>query len=410
MRLCVFLSWTFLFAGILLGKPFKIIAPSDPRITTHQLKSGDLVIGLTDNGGGVINELSIPGLGDIMDNATDMYGRAGQVAIRDDSHGGRYNPTQAGFWETLGTQCEITQTDDKLIVEPRGMALWHGDRKYDFTEWENVGPDPYSKDKGHGDLDGLDEGELVGKQATEVFSEFDYYGIYENVMGRHGITTPVVYHYFELRFIRPPGHCLNQFRVGTPLWDAKAVRKDISINQPEGTYAGTDKDLNGMIAVWSLRHDKRKWQYKFVYFKKPDGTWGVEDSHGPVVKRIREESDATALIIADSSNPSDGIALGLFRPRSDVNLNTIVGVNETTGKIVYKDNRTEEMSLLFNLNRTPTMTKYGFFGRFTGMINRSRLEPSVYEAFRSEFYILQGTPREIMKAVKKLENSVPVTP
>lgn len=404
MRLCVFMAWTLLLTGILAAKPFRIIAPSDPRITTHQLKSGDFVIGLTDNGGGVINQVFIPGLGDIMDMATDMYGRAGQVAIRDDSHGGRYNPTQAGFYETLGTQCQITRTGDRLIVEPRGMALWHGDRKYDFAEWENIGRDPYPEDKGHGDLDGLDETDLPGKQETEVYSEFDYYGFYENFLGKQGITTPVVYHYFELRFIRPPGHCLNQFRTGTPLWNPKAVRADISVNHPEGTFAGTDKDLNGMTAVWSLRHDKSKWQYKHVYYRRQDGTWGVEDSQGAVVKRMSEESDATALILADSSNPSEGIALGLFRPGTDVNTNTIVGIDETTGKIVYKDNRTEEMSLLFNLSRTPTMSKYGFYGRFTGMINRTRLATGVYEAFRSEFYILQGTPGEIMDAISKLEN------
>ena len=208
MKACIVVALFSVLPGILEAKPFQIIAPSDPRVTTHRLRSGDLVIGLTDNGGGVINEVNIPGLGDIMDKATDMYGRAGQVAIRDDSHGGRYNPTQAGFWETLGTQCQITHTEDKLVVEPRGMALWHGDRKYDFAEWENIGPDPYPEDNGHGDLDGLDERDLPGKQATEVYSEFDYYGIYENVMGQHGITTPAVYHYFEIRFIRPPGPCL----------------------------------------------------------------------------------------------------------------------------------------------------------------------------------------------------------
>ena len=74
---------------------FDIISESDPRVTTHHLKSGSsgFQIGITSNGGGVINEVIIPGLGDIMGPASDMYGRAGQVAIRDASHGGRYNPT-----------------------------------------------------------------------------------------------------------------------------------------------------------------------------------------------------------------------------------------------------------------------------------------------------------------------------
>lgn len=395
--------------GTLNAESFKIIAPSDPRITTHQLRSGELTIGLTAHGGGVINQVILPGLGDIMDVATDMYGRAGQVAIRDLSHGLRYNPTQAGFNETLGTQCEITQTDNKLTVEPRGVALWHGDRQYDFTQWENIGADPYKNDNGNSDVDGLDEAQLAGKQETEVYSEFDYYGTYENVMAKHGIVTSAIRHYFELRFIRPPGHALNQFRAGTRLWDGKAVKKDISKSAPKGIHAGTDKDMNGLIAIWSLRHDKKKWLFRFVHFRKNDGTWGVVATTDPVGRRLNNASDATALIIADSRDPAKGVALGLYRPKSDINTNTIVGINEKTGQMVYKDNRTDKLNLLLNISRTPTMSKYGFFGEFSGMINRTRLPNDVYEAFRSEFYILSGTPQEIMEAIKILD-TIETTP
>ena len=388
----------------LYAKPFRIIAPSNPRITTHQLKSGDLTIGLTDNGGGVINQVIIPELGDIMDKATDMYGRAGQVAIRDASHGGRYNPTQAGFYETLGTQCQITKLDRSLVVEPRGMALWHGDGQYDFTQWENIGRDPYGNDGGRGDEDGLDEAELPGKQETEFYSEFDYYGLYEDYMGRHGIVTPAIRHYFEIRFVRPPGHTLKQFRRGTRLLDESAIKEDISRNAPKGVHTGTDKDLNGMRAVWSLRHDIGKWRYKYAYYKKSDGSWGVESSTDGIQKTISENGDATAFIIADSNKPVKGLALGLYRPETDINLNTIVGINEKSGKIVYKDNRTETISILINQKRTPVMSKYGFDGNFSGMINRTRLQPGVYEAFRSEFYILSGTPQEIMEAIRILDD------
>lgn len=388
------------------GTPFRIIAPSDPGVTTHQLTSGNLTIGLTDSGGGIINQVILPGLGDIMDKATDMYGRSGQVAIRDESHGGKYNPTQAGFNETLGTQCKIIETGDSLTVVPRGMALWHGDGKYDFTQWENIGEDPYRMDHGNSDMDGLEETTLPGKQATEVYSEFDYFGTYENCMGKHGITTPAIRHYFEIRFIRPPGHCLKQFRDGTRLWNSKAVRKDISRNAPIGVYAGTDKDMNGLIAVWSLRHDISKWSYRFVYFRKRDGMWEVEKATDSIGKTVATLGDATVFIVADSEDSAKGIALGLYRPQSDINVNTIVGINEKTGKIIYKDNRTDKVAILVNPKRTPTMSKYGFLGRFSGMLNRTRLQPDVYEAFRSEFYIFSGTPQEIMDAVRLLDASL----
>ena len=77
--------------------------------------------------------------------------------------------------------------------------------------------------------------------------------------------------------------------------------------------------------------------------------------------------------------------------------------------MVYKDNRTDNVDLLLNLSRTPVMSKYGFRGDFSGMINRTRLPKDVYEAFRSEFYILSGTPDEIMEAIKILD-TIETTP
>ncbi|MCK4827447.1 hypothetical protein KA005_67585 [bacterium] len=78
-----------------------------------------------------MNMLSLPGKEDIMDVVTDMYGRGGQSAMRDQLRSGRYNPTQAGFNETLGTPSEILAYPDSLIVTSRPCALWHGDGQYD---------------------------------------------------------------------------------------------------------------------------------------------------------------------------------------------------------------------------------------------------------------------------------------
>ncbi|RMD81131.1 MAG: hypothetical protein D6820_05645 [Lentisphaerae bacterium] len=393
----------------LYAKEFKIIAVSDPAQTTHYLKSGTFTLGITDNGGGVINYLALPGVGDIMDVEADKYGRAGQIAIRDRAHGGVYNPTQSGFNETLGTQCEIIQVPDMLIVKPRPMALWHGDGKYDFTEWENIGPDPYKNDGGHKDQDGLDESNLPGKQATEVFSEFDYFGIYQNLYGKFGLKTPVIRHYLEIRFIRPPGHCLKQFRDGTRRFNAKALSPDISERFPQGSFPGTASDLNGFIAVWSLRHDLAKWDAQVVYYRKSDGTWNMMKAE----KKFRRgpqrltEPDNTAVIVADSSDPNRGRALGLYRPRSDINTFFMIGRNEQTGKIVYRDTRCKRPAhgtkLLYHYKRIPTMSKYGFLTLAEGMINRTRLPEHVYEAFRSEYFILSGTPKEIQAAIRQID-------
>ena len=265
----VFFLIIFLFNFQLsFAQEFEIISHSDNRITTHKLKSGPsgFEIGITSNGGGVINFVNFPGIGDIMKLASDRYGRAGQLAFRDTSHGGSYNPTQAGYNEDIGTKCKVIKEGDKLIIPQRGMALWFGDNRNDFTHWENIGSDSKDSDGGNSDTDGLDESNLEGKQETEVFSEFDYYGTYEDVYGQNDISVGSIRHYFEVSFIREPGHCLNQFREGTPLFNGNALRNDISKKFPVGKHPGTDKDMNGVTAVWSLRNDVARWDYNHVFF------------------------------------------------------------------------------------------------------------------------------------------------
>ncbi len=404
MRKSFFLFF-IVFPSVLFAKSFKIIAISDPTVTTHYLNSGDFRIGITDNGGGILNNITLPGKGDIMDVQTDMYGRAGQIAIRDASHGGRYNPTQAGFFETLGTQCEVIETPDKLTVTRHPLSLWHGDGKYDFIEWENIGADPYKKDNGNSDIDGLDESKLEGKQETEVASEFDYFGTYENVKGKFGIESPAIRHYIEISFIREPGHCINQFREGTKLFNEKALAKDISKKFPEGVHKGTSKDMNGLISIWSLRHDRAKWVHSFVHYRTADGQWKTQ----PAENDLSEESDNTVIILSDSSSLKNGTALGLYRPKSDINEYFIIGRNEKTNKTEYKDQRytaaNDGTRITYSYKRTPTLAKYGFANRCTGMINRTALKKDVYEVFRGEYYILQGTPEEIMATVKQIDKA-----
>ncbi|WP_139959685.1 alpha-amylase family protein [Flavicella sediminum] len=392
---------------------FAIISESNPRITTHHLTSGSsgFQLGITSNAGGVINEIIIPGIGDIMTEEADLYGRAGQVAIRDSSHGGRYNPTQAGFNETLGSKCAITQTPNKLVVEPRPMALWHGDGQYDFTRWENIGADPYKTDGGNTDEDGLDEEDLPGKQLDEVRSEFDYYGTYEDISGKNGIDIAIIRHYYQISFIRPPGHCINQHRAGTKLWNPQPVQSDISVKNPAGVHPGSDKDLNRMTSVWSLRHDRAKWTPKYTYYRKTNGAWAtlIMDNVGKIDgEEDFPSGDNTIFINADSNIETQGKALAIYRPKTDINTNTIIGVNETNGSIVYKDKRTTTQKIQYSPKRIQTMSKYGFVDLLRGMINRTQLDGNTYEAFRNEVYILYGTPKEIMDAIAILDVSLGV--
>ncbi|MBL8992017.1 MAG: hypothetical protein JNM63_01670 [Spirochaetia bacterium] len=121
-------------------------------------------------------------------------------------------------------------------------------------------------------------------------------------------------------------------------------------------------------------------------------------------------ADERVFYITDSENEDSGVALGIYLPKSDINQYPIVGVNEKTGKVVYKDSRIDENAkgqkgLAVDLipKRTPILWKYGFNGQFTGMINRAHLPPDIYETFRSEYFILCGTPKQVKDAVAALE-------
>ena len=393
-----------LVAGALFAKG-QSIALSDARLTTHTLSSGNVTIGISSAGGGYMNMVSLPGKGDIMDAATDMYGRGGQSAMRDQLRSGRYNPTQAGFNEPLGTPSEILAYPDSLIIQARPCALWHGDGQYDYIRWENIGADPYQGDGGNSDVDGIEEENLEGKQLTEVTSEFDYYGIYENYMGKKGVSIPCFRHYYEYRFIRPPGHCLSQFSQGTPAYNPNHLVGDISVQEPTGTHAATAEDISYLIKVWSLRNDISKWDPPYRHLITSQGDWVLQERDGDMPDGKVSGDDALyqpLVIIGESADPDSGLALGLYRPESDINTYVVAGINEADGSIAYRDDRRMVVRILEQPRRIGTMAKYGFYLKANGLLNRNRTDSGVYEMVRSEFFMLVGTPSEIYKAANRI--------
>lgn len=386
------------------SKIFKIIAVSDPFVTTQQLSSGNFTIGLTHYGGGMINQLVLPGIGNIMGAQTVRYGRGGQSAIRSMATTGTYNPTQAGFNENIGTQCIISTQPGKLTIQPRPCALWWSDAKYDYTQWENIGSDSFNSDGGNTDKDGIDESTLPGKQSDEVKSEFDYYGTYENYLNKYNITTPAIRHYFEYRFIRNPGNCLAQFSSASPVWKPNLVQSDLSYQYPAGVFAGTDKDMNLMVGEYALRNDTSLWNPGYRFLQDFYGNWQVaarDSSFTGDQNKYRQ-----VFIIAESSDKNTGRALGMYCPQTDINMNSVIGVNEADGSIAYKDNRTNDSYIHEVRYRIPNMAQFGFNRQTLGLINRSRLPNGVYETYRQEYYIFYGTPQEIMNAISALDTAL----
>ena len=414
---------------------FSVVANSDESTVTHRLVSGDMTIGISEFGGGFINEISLPGIGDIMGVQADRFGRGGQSAIRDRLHNLVYNPTQAGYSDPAGTICRVVPSaDDKaLVVAPRPATLYNGDGQYDFNQWENLVADAYKDDGGFSDEDGINENNLVGKQATELTSEFDYYGIYEDILGTTAspylgtgeITIPAVRHYFEYRYIRDPDHALSQFGPGTSEYKPNNGRvTDFSVAQPVGTHASGPNDIGVMIFSVSVRYDREIWAPPYVglvtgsevgdirMLERPPGGTGLtlRDIHynTSLQSRIPSPEDVHApvavplFMIAETTDIDAQGALGLYYPHSRINQFSVIGANRQTGAVLYEDDRRLQVDLRDVSRRIPKMSLSGFRGIHLGLMNPTRLPSTQYEAMRSEFYILYGSPREIFENAKRI--------
>lgn len=376
-------------------------------VTTHEISSGGVILGISEFGGGYINKLFIPGVGDFVAKEAAHYGRGGQVSIRDSLHGGRYNPTQGGFTDPAGTNCVIERPANGLLVmPPRPVALWNGDGKYDFTEWENLAADPYRHDGGNSDQDGIDESNLIGKQATEIISEFDLTASYKDIRDGQSIVIPAFQFRYEFRFIREPGHALKQFRKGTPAYNGSAAIDDRSNLAPPGKHPSTEDSLTDVILSCALRGDKIVWNPEVVFLSDNAGKITSTQPKGALHHPFFEKTqllEHPLVILSKSTNPNQGPAIGFYHPNSQMNRFAIVGRSLKDGSISYEDNRQIRGVLLGNFTRTEKLWLFGVRTFHAGLLNRKETPEGVYECIRGESYILVGTPNEIFEAARAIQ-------
>ena len=426
MKLSTFL-FLLVFCSSVSARPFKIISNnSQGAAVTDTLKSGNFILGINDYGGGSISQITLPSTGraiNIMGPQSCSYGRMGQTCMRDGGHGKKYNPTQAGFTETIGTECVVTKTPGKAVVEPRGCALWRGDGVYDFTRWENIGPDAYDEvalgegPQGAADQDMVDEenlsrvidGVLYTQQEAEVYSEFDFYGTYENWQGKNGVTIPAFRNYYEYRFVRSgsaPYAAMLQHNqpalTAAGLWDATAFQSNIATNYPKGIFASTMSDMSSLQTDWlGLRYDIALWKPGYRYTCDLNGVWTC-NTNTALTGGGYDNTYKTMVILAESNDQNTGNAVGYYRPNSEINTNQIIGV-KTYGSIYYTDNRSTGDQIIYSPTRTPSMGLFGFRNQSKGMIGIDRLPAGIHETFRGEAYLFYGTPAQIIAAITTME-------
>jgi len=415
------------FPSVSASNTRAIIAQSGKAdTTTHTLSSGNVTLGIGSFGGGYINQLVLPGVGDIVGTTSSRFGRGGQSALRDRLHKAVYNPTQAGFSDVAGTSVRVRASSQSLVVPPRRLALYNGDGNYDFVESTDLAPDGYSPPDA--DQDNYND---TGSQLDEVSSEFDFYGSYKNCRDGRTVTIPCFKHYYEYRFVRTRQevNTLRQFINGVMSADGSSVLDHTllakSVTDRYGpAIANTDAyDLGTLISRWTLRFDNAVWNPGFLFYLKRDHsltravTRQGARSEAALLNKIGRPLEAgyeKALILSTASNPTQGLALALYKPGSTANAEPVVTKTFDGRALQHESRRTSDdmfdnNATLSNVELNRNMSKVGFTDLFSGLLNPSKLNSSStappdrkYELLRSEVYLLVGTAAQIRDAITQL--------
>lgn len=395
-----------------------IVQPSDPFAMTHKFKIGEITIGVSDLGGGYLNYVDV---GDGKNIVSANYGRGWQGSVRDQLHGGRYNPTQAGFRDDVGAPVKVIAGEHSLKIPKFNLPLY-GDPVCDFTEHEDLAPDFKGyKDNGNSDTDGIGESSLT--QDDEIRSEFDFEGVYEDATALAGGKIPVLRFYSLYTYARPPA-AIRQFGKKALLSDGKPVInetarvKDVSPAMP-GTQPATDDDLSGVIfTAYGTRllsdsgftvpmwHEKGAWQSlpelesgrgKEMEFRLPGPA--AEGKSPPVTM------DSEFLVLARGNDPATSPAIALYSPSSDINTNQILGLDKSSGRIVYKEDRRTQGKILFS-HVIPAQVDVRNRYFLTGLLAPGHGKSNVLEALQNETFILFGTPDQILEAIEALRKNL----
>lgn len=331
------------------------------------------------------------------------FGRGIQPTIRDSSP---WNPNLGGFREAVGTPARITRTPTALVVSPLRVALFQN-QEMDFTERENEAPDDFAGDNGR-DADQLnDQAAGLASQYDEVMSEARFAARADRVVTVNGI--PAFRYRYHFAYHWPFG-AMKQFRTNATTEDGP-VWSDGDI-----TAGFAYEDWSGIIMSMGMRMlDVPGWTFSHYAVGNLDlrptpvsrddrrrtfiGTaeaWKVQDPRRANGKLVGQQGsfDRTAGglvlgIIATSANPNTARAIGLYAPRSPINLASVLTPHGA-------ENRRASTAFLFVRDGTETQE--------SNMVLRTAITGMRQgEALYGDVIFLFGTPAEILAAARHLE-------
>jgi predicted small lipoprotein YifL len=449
---------------------------TDPTAATEWITSGNFSFGFNENGGGMMSCI-LPDLGEGHPERCDSlagdpnlvapgYGRGWQLALRDDLHSNRYNPTQGGFKDNYGTPTSLALgascggPGGRVYIAPYRLPIYMN-HLFDWVEHEDIESDGYSDDNGNSDNDAVVESGI--SQLDEVRSEWRYTAYYEDQSNQVTADVAIIRHVFQTDYRHPPD-AIHQFSGaglldnGNPVLDLDGIWLDLAPDEGapaslQGPQVATPLDLaSGIFAYsgrvrWSFGYDHALWidnsgrwqedevivcnektlvqigedQFTDLYDGNPDGRLGGNPAN------FNGQSNLPLLVVSTGgkSEVETANAVGLYLPENECNIQQTVGWNVTTGEEVYsQDRRGRVMVYAKHSACTDPPTKLMWsdpdgvlpdvyseddhtnlaFRVFTlGLLNPDTAPEGVIERFRMDLRILFGTPSEILAAVQELE-------
>jgi hypothetical protein len=401
-----------------------VVSGSSPSIVTHSLESAvgtkRAVIGVNDRGGGYINSVLLYGYGiDGVNIAIPDFGKGWQGSIRDNLHGGRYNPTQAGFRDLFGAPVSVVK-DSTLLVRQFAMPLY-GDPVYDFLANETGGVvDVYQNDGGNSDAD------YLGNEATldqELRSEFDHSVVIRDTSARFGLPSFSRSEYNM--YARPPSG-IRQFtdpravyssgpNVGQPIFQPANRIRDASLTTA-GDQTPTNIDLSyGIHTAMAVRVPSARFRY--LHFKSGGvsrvmtlNTASLFNCANPVAvgsyvytdgRRARGPAtnstctlDSPLMILSTSSNSATGVGVGLYVPEEPNNVVQVQKIGPDAS--VTRENR--RIASVFAIDYTDSGSKQFYALRLRNYISGLFAPGAMTEGLTNASYFLFGTPNEIFAA------------
>lgn len=461
------------------GVQAEIIEVSNPTAVTHWLSSGDTHFGINSLGGGYVSCVLQGGVvarpdqcpssfGD--DNIVSVgYGRGWQMAIRDQLHKGRHNPTQAGFRDSAGAPSEVSEgascsgPGGRVFVAPFTLPIY-SNAKNDWVENEDLVPDNFSDDGGNSDQDSIDESTL--SQADEITSEWVYSALYEDASDRVTADVAIVRHLAQADYRHVPD-AIYQFGEQALMIDGSSVINpkgaewlDIAPDasapaELQGPQIAAHDDYGTSIysyiarARYSLGYHTMLWideagQWQEELVTECDNLASLQlygDQHlelfdgnpnsllGGNPAGFSGMTDRP-LIIRSTGGLDEldtAMAVGAYLPPTACNTKQTVGIETASGDVVYAQDRRVRYTLIANrracgaepgVSETKLMgvpgeevtvendhTSFGLRFYSLGVLSPEKGVPGVHERMRLELYLFAGTPSAIRAAVEEMEAS-----